>query len=37
MSAAAPPPAHYERFDTEAAFQAALAQLEPLVGVELTK
>ena len=35
MSAAAPPPAHYERFDTEAAFQAALDRLLEQAGREL--
>ena len=34
MSAAAPPP-HYERFDTEAAFQAALDRLLEQAGREL--
>lgn len=35
MSAAAPPPAHYERFDTEAAFQAALDRILEQAGREL--
>ena len=35
MSAAAPPPPHYERFDTEAAFQAALDRVLEQAGREL--
>lgn len=35
MSAAAPPPPHYERFDTEAAFQEALDRLLEQAGREL--